>query len=218
MDIPYFVVHYTKNVDRKKRLDDEFKKYNISFVKYMSCNDRENMQGNEHLYDENKNKMNKGQVSLTLKHYFALKEIVENEIPIAVIMEDNVTFKADIKEKVNEYLNEAKNRNLQWDIIFEGDTHYLKYKEGKIDKNIRLYKKSNKETQQCAGSTRCSNFYIINLNAAKRYYQEFVPFDNVCDHWSNHVFRKLNFNIWWVEPSIVHRIMTHKRVAETGKN
>jgi glycosyl transferase, family 25 len=217
MDIPYFVVHYSKNKDRKERLEKEFLKYEISFVKWMSMNDRENMSENEHLYVESKNSINKGQISLTLKHYFALKDIVENEISIAIIMEDNVTFKEDIKKKVNQYLKEAEIRKIEWDIIFEGDTHYLKYKEGKVRKDKLLYKKSNKVTKQCLGSSRCSNFYIINIEAAKVLYKNFVPFNNVCDHWSNYLFRNLNFNIWWVEPPIVHRIMTHKRVAETGK-
>lgn len=217
ISIPYFVIHYTKNTDRKERLIKEFEKYNISDVRWMNENDRENMQLNEHLYQPNNTKkINKGEISLTLKHYFALKEIVEKEIPLAVIMEDNVTFIENIKEKVNMYLNEANKRKLKWDIIFEGDTHYLKYKEDTINKNILLYKKSNQITEQCLGSTRCSNFYIINLNSAKEYYNAFVPFNNVCDHWSNHLFRKLNFNIWWVEPPIVHRIMNHKRIAETG--
>lgn len=216
MDIPYFVVHYTKNKDRKERLEKEFQKYGISFVKWMTENDRENMQSNEHLYVPSKKPINKGQISLTLKHYFALKNIIENEIPIAVIMEDNITFKDNIKNKVEQYLKEASDRKLEWDIIFEGDTHYLKYKEGKVSKDKLLYKKSNIKTDQCQGSTRCSNFYIINLKAAKLLYNNFTPFNNVCDHWSNHLFRKLNFNVWWVEPPIVHRIMTHKRVAETG--
>lgn len=222
MDIPFFVVHYSKNKDRKDRLEKEFNKYGISFVKWMTENDREDMKDNENLYVYSKkysNKpINKGEISLTLKHYFALKDIVENEIPIAVIMEDNVSFKDNIKEKINQYLKEANDRNLEWDIIFEGDTHYLRYKEGKISKDKLLYKKNNKKTNQCEGSSRCSNFYIINLNAAKKYYNSFTPFHNVCDHWSNHLFRILKFNVWWVEPPIVHRIMTHKRVAETGSS
>ena len=220
MDIPFFVVHYTKNSDRRERLIKEFEKYEIKNIRWMDEYDRENLGEMSNLYKFDRNfsdkKINPGQISLTVKHYHALKEIVENKTEIAVIMEDNVTFKDDIKKLVNEYLEEAK--NLDWDIIFDGDTHYLKYKEGKITRDKKLYKKSNYATRQCAGSSRCSNFYIINLKSAKRLYDIFVPFHNVCDHWSNHLFRKLNFNIYWVEPPKVHRIMSHKRVAETGRN
>ena len=222
MDIPYFVVHYSKNIDRKQRLEKEFKKYEISFVKWVKEYDRENMTEKEHLYKHLKKysekPINKGQISLTLKHYYALEQIIKNEIPISVIMEDNVTFTDNIKEKVQDYLKEATDRKLEWDIIFDGDTHYLKYKEGKVTGDKKLYKKTNKITDQCQGSTRCSNFYIITLNAARKYYKAFTPFYNVCDHWSNHLFRKLHFNIWWVEPPIVHRIMNHKRVEESGAN
>ena len=68
------------------------------------------------------------------------------------------------------------------------------------------------------GPLHLLNFYIIKLNVAKRLYDNFVPFHNVCDHWSNYLFRKLNLNVYWVEPPKVHRIISHKRVAETGKN
>jgi GR25 family glycosyltransferase involved in LPS biosynthesis len=179
--------------------------------------DRENMGDREHLYEFNKKytdkPINGGQISLTLKHYKALEEIVKSEVEVAVIMEDNVEFETDIKKLVDEYLKEAPE---DWDIIFEGDTHYLKYKEGEILKGKRLYKKTNKKTDQCLGSARCSNFYILNLECAKKLYKSFVPFYTVCDHWSNYLFRQLKLNIYWVEPPKVHRIMSHARVAESG--
>jgi glycosyl transferase family 25 len=220
MEISYYVVHYTKNKDRRERLNKEFKKYQINNVIWMDDYDRENIGDNINLYKYNpiynNIPINKGEISLTLKHYYALKDIVENNKEYAVIMEDNVTFTDNIKNLVSEYLEEAK--NLNWDIIFEGDTYYLRYEEGKVKKEQKLYKKSNKITKQCQGSSRCSNFYIINLEAAKKLYEYFVPFHNVCDHWSNHLFRKLDFNIYWVEPPKVHRIMSHKRVAFSGND
>lgn len=220
MDIPFFVVHYTKNKDRRERLNKEFEKYEIKDIRWMDEYDRENLGELKELYQFNpgfeRKGINKGQISLTVKHYYALKKIIEEKIEVAVIMEDNVTFKDDIKKLVNDYLEEAK--SLNWDIIFEGDTHYLRYKEGKINKDKKLYKKSNKITRQCLGSTRCSNFYVINLEAAKRLHNIFVPFHNVCDQWSNHLFRRLDFNVYWVEPPKVHRIISHKRVEESGRN
>jgi len=221
MSIPFFVVHYTKNKDRRERLEKEFEKYEIKDVRWIDNYDRENLGEMVKLYQFNprfeRKKINPGQISLTVKHYYALKKIIEEKIEIAVIMEDNVTFKDNIKKLVNEYLEEAK--SLNWNIIFEGDTHYLKYKEGRITGDKKLYRKSNKATRRhFGGSSRCSNFYIINLRSAQLLHDNFVPFHNVCDHWSNHLFRILNFNVYWVEPTKVHRIMTHKRVEETGKN
>lgn len=219
MEIPFFVVHYTKNSDRKERLEKEFQKYEIKDVRWVDEYDRENLGELKNLYQYNrkfsKKPINSGEISLTVKHYMALKKIIEEKFEVAVIMEDNITFTDDIKKLVSEYLEEAK--NLDWNIIFEGDTHYLRYKEGKVSGDKKLYKKSNKITGQCHGSSRCSNFYIINLKSAQILHDNFALFHNVCDHWSNHLFRKLNFNIYWVEPPKVHRIMSHKRVAENGK-
>lgn len=220
MEIPFFIVHYTKNKDRKERLEKEFLTYDINNVTWIKEYDRENLGEIKNLYQYNpkfeKKHLNDGLISVTVKHYTALKKIIEKNIEIAVIMEDNVTFTENIKKLVNEYLEEGK--NLNWDIIFEGDTHYLKYREGRIFKDKKLYKKVNRATSQCGGSTRCSNFYIIKLDVAKKLHDIFVPFHNVCDHWSNHLFRKLNLNVYWVEPPKVHRIMSHQRLAESGKN
>ena len=165
MDIPFFVIHYTKNEERRERLIKEFNKYDIKDVRWIEEYDRENLGEMKELYQYNskfnRDKLNDGLISVTVKHCTALKKIIENNIEVAVIMEDNVTFTDNIQELVDEYLREAN--NLDWDIIFEGDTNYLRYIEGEITQNKKLYKKSNKVTRQCSGSTRCSNFYIINL-------------------------------------------------------
>ena len=53
----------------------------------------------ENLYQFNhkftEKKINPGQISLTIKHYLALKQIVEKKHKIAVIMEDNVSFTSE---------------------------------------------------------------------------------------------------------------------------
>ena len=41
MEIPFFVVHYTKNIERKKRLTEVFEKYQIKDVTWIDNYDRE---------------------------------------------------------------------------------------------------------------------------------------------------------------------------------
>ena len=214
MDIPFYIVHYSKNTDRRKRLEKEFKKYDINNVRWITEYDNDTLKDKEKMYVFNsifeRKKLTKSLISVTVKHWFSLENIIEKKQEVAVIMEDNVTFKADIKKIVNEYLKEAPN---DWNVIYEGDVHYARYKEGKIYPEKKLYKKSNKKTPYLGGSSRCSNFYIINLESAKRMVKELETFSNVHDHWCNYIYRKLDFNIYWVEPPIVHRITSHKRLA-----
>lgn len=209
-EIPFYVVHYSKNIDRKKRLELEFGQYNISNIRWITEYDKETLGVKKEMCTGN---LSDSLISVTVKHWFALKTMIENDNPFAVVMEDNVSFKADIKNLVDEYLKEAPGG---WDIIYEGDTHYARYKEGRVYKHKKLYKKSNRaiDNKEFGGASRCSNFYIINLESAKKMIKELETFDNVHDHYCNTIFRKLNFNVYWVEPPMVHRIMTHKRLAE----
>ena len=48
----------------------------------------------------------KGQIACTYKHYLALKDIVEKDLEIAVIMEDNIEFKGNVPSAINKYIND----------------------------------------------------------------------------------------------------------------
>ena len=51
-------------------------------------------------------KLTLGQISATYKHYLALTDIVINSRKYAVIMEDNVSFKDNIPDTMDKYLNQ----------------------------------------------------------------------------------------------------------------
>lgn len=143
-----------------------------------------------------------GQISCTYKHYLALKNIVDNEIDLAVIMEDNIEFRTqNFPERLNKYIEQLP---PDWDILFEGDT--LKYIEQRRKKELLVYKKYNKVTRQCAGGTNAANCYILSLKTAKQFYDNFLPFYNVIDHYMNDLLRKYNINSYWAVPPVVHRI------------
>ena len=143
-----------------------------------------------------------GEISCTYKHYLALKNIVENNIEIGIIMEDNIEFNTNnFPKKLNNYLEQLPN---DWDILFEGDT--LKYIEKKTRSDLLIYKKKNEVTSQCHGGTNAANCYIIPLKTAKLFYNDFLPFNNVIDHYMNNLLRKYNLNSYWVVPPVVHRL------------
>ena len=104
--IPFYVIHYNKSTDRKKRLIEEFKKYDINNIVWMDKYNREDMGELKNLYQCKlpNQKLNNAQISVTLKHYLSLKDIVDKKIKYAVVMEDNVTFKNDIKKLVHYYI------------------------------------------------------------------------------------------------------------------
>lgn len=147
-------------------------------------------------------KLKLGQISITYKHYLAYEDMVKNNIDLGIIMEDNIEFRTnDFPKLINNYLQQLPEN---WDILYEGDT--LNYIEGKKIEGKLVYKKSNEITNQCHGGTNAANCYILPLKTAKKFYEDFLPFDNVTDHYMNKLLRKYKLNSFWSVPPRVHRI------------
>lgn len=143
-----------------------------------------------------------GQISCCYKHYLSLKDMVENNYPYAVVMEDAAEFLKPVPETLDRYINELNTYYPDWDIIF--DTDWEKYKEGEIQSDRVVYPKNNEVNQYDHGGTRCAHFYLLTQKCAKKLYDNYIPFNHAPDWWMNDLFRKLNIKSFWAEPSIVH--------------
>ena len=174
--------------------------------------------------------LKKGRISCTYKHYLSLQDIIKNNREYAVIMEDDVSFNKDIQLTTQKIIEDANKNYPEWNMIFDGDINHswghcaYYYDEDKIVPNKMVYKKVNfirghknsflvnyshlnNETQGIIhGATRGANYYIVNQKSAKLLYDNFLPFDNIIDHYYNVMIRKLNLNILWSEPPFVHKM------------
>jgi len=139
----------------------------------------------------------RGNICCTYKHYLVLKDIVERNLDMAVVIEDNVSIYGNVPNAIEKYLNEVSS---DWDCIFDSDICGLHFIEGPISPAKSLYKKSNDETAQCAGASRGCNFVIINKKAAQVLYSNYMPIVNNADFQYNHLFRKCNLTSYWPEP------------------
>lgn len=145
--------------------------------------------------------MSKGLISCTYKHYLSLQDIVEHNHEYAVIMEDNMILGKNIPERLNLYIKQLNDMYPDWDVIF--DNAWRKYEEGEIKEGIYVYPKSNEITNQCHGGTKLAQFYLIRLKAAKKLYENYLPFNVAPDWYMNDLFRKLDMKSFWAEPSNV---------------
>lgn len=148
--------------------------------------------------------LTRGQIACTYKHYIALKDIVENKHPVAVIMEDNIEFNSDVSRRIKHYLIDLPEN---WDCLFDSDICDLHYIEGSVSPFQSVYLKSNEVTRQCHGGSRGANFIMIKYEAAKKMYDNFLPFHTVSDHYYNYLLKTLNLNSYWSEPPNVHKIL-----------
>ena len=211
MSIKYYLIH---GVDKSRgpRMIEEFKKGGIdgSEVKWLLHPNKDELteefirrvtvQTDSYSCGAFKraNSVSKGHVSCTYKHYLALKDIMENNYDYGVIMEDNMTIKGDVKERLNIYIKQLNKFYPDWDILF--DYSQGKYTESEIIPGVLVYPKSNEITDAGHGGTRCAPFYLIRNKCARILYDHYLPFNNAPDWWMNDLFRKLNIKSFWAEP------------------
>lgn len=61
--------------------------------------------------------MTHGEIGCFLSHYKIWQEIVKNEDELVMVLEDDVRFEPYFRQKVVNLLREAKELNLQWDLM-----------------------------------------------------------------------------------------------------
>ena len=160
-----------------------------------------------------------GYICVSYKHYMCLKDIVENENEYSVIIEDNINdvININIPDRLNKYLDEVPE---DWDALF--DTQWKSYSvvdEEKVVPSKLVYKKNNAWHPNSSGSTRLAQFYILSKKGANKLYENYLPLGGPPDHWMDELFRKLDMNIYWSEPSFIkyednHKTSTDMRLSE----
>lgn len=203
--IQYYLIHGI-DTSRKPFMEDQFRHFGIPAqdVKWILTPNK---------YDPlppnicTNTALPRGMVACTYKHYLILKDIVENQYPLAVLMEDNIQFNGDVPSAIQKYLNDMP---ADWDMVFDSDYCNL---HGESVSSV--YKKSNEITSQCNGSSKGAHFILFNLRSATRLYESFLPFYHCSDHHYNELARKLNLNVYWAEPPNVHKVRRPSTWADT---
>lgn len=96
-----YVCHYSKNTDRKQKLlsDPRFKV--LTDVTWIDWYDKEELVC-QWIKKHCDSPITLSEISLSLKHYEALRHMVEHQIPEALVFEDDVVFSEGWFEKVKE--------------------------------------------------------------------------------------------------------------------
>ena len=84
-----------------------------------------------------------GQIAVTYKHFLALQDMVLHSYPVAVIMEDNISFLDNVPAKIEKYLSQLP---PDWDLLFDSDFGGWLFIESPTDDDKLVYLKSNYPT------------------------------------------------------------------------
>jgi GR25 family glycosyltransferase involved in LPS biosynthesis len=163
-----FVINLKKRIDRKNKMETILKKYNI----FENCNfitaidgeyelDNYNFSVIDNWFDPFKNRnIKKGEIATTLSHYAVWKKIVDENISMALILEDDIEFSDNI-ENMLDYLNEYMKKNSELDSCYLGRNplNYTLNLGDEIIINDYLLK---------AKSSYNNHAYILTYNGAKK--------------------------------------------------
>jgi hypothetical protein len=87
----FYVIHYTKNTDRRAQLEKQLKDFDIVDVEWITEYDKEDPII-EKIKKITNSPLSPAMISCNLKHYIAMEKMVREDIPEAVILEDDVVF------------------------------------------------------------------------------------------------------------------------------
>ena len=196
-----FVVHYSKLVDRKKHILQQFEKHNITDYEFVEI-DREKLdKQNIEVFQENYSNI---LIAISLSHFYAYKEISE-KYESALILEDDVVLSENFTANLNLYISQLPE---DYDMLFIGDGCNLHIEQSKIIPNQFIYEKCIYPTSWGGdGATRCSDSYVVSKKCAKKlceYIKNLSYKINLpSDWWLNVASRDNNFKVYWAEPTIV---------------
>ena len=197
-----FVLHYSKLVDRKRHILEQFNKQGIIDYEFIEKYDREDLEDCDMLLFDKCVK--KSMMSLMNKHFYVYNIIAEN-YEYALILEDDVILCDNFIEKLNIYITQLP-ENI--DMLFIGDGCNLHIEKHKLIPNKNIYEKCLYPTSWGGdGASRCSDSYIITKKCANKMceyinnlkYKITLP----SDWWLNVAARDNNFKVYWAEPTIV---------------
>jgi len=189
-----FVLHYSKLVDRKRFIMDQFEKQNITDYEFIEQHNKEELV-NKHLFKE----LSDSKISLIMKHFHVYRQAIHHDI--SLIFEDDVILADNFNETLQKYMSQLPK---DFDMLFIGDGCNL-HIPSVPNKNI--YEKGLYPTKWGGnGASRCSDSYIISNKCALKlcsYISKMTSMKLPIDWWINEAARDMKLKVYWAEPTIV---------------
>ena len=125
MDIPIYIVNLKRRDDRQIKLTKELAEHNIDNYQFTEAVDGKDLNlpemAEKNLISFERTNLKSGEVGCYLSHYNILKSILNSSNELNLILEDDVWFVPNFRNRLNRALRLAK--NAEWDMFFIG-IHY----------------------------------------------------------------------------------------------
>jgi GR25 family glycosyltransferase involved in LPS biosynthesis len=221
--IPIYIIHYKKLIDRRRYLDKALRDEGFTNINWIDHIDRDTMtteQKNMYKYDEDKwyslnstwkefrskpRQLSQGEIACTVSHIFIYKEIIDKEIPYALIFEDDAILLDSFYERLYKVFEELKEQNF--DICYLGDAFGWtidNYKFGYLGSQNKNKKIENKNVYPMI-SSKCAESFLLSNSGAKHFYNNFIPFCLPPDWMHTPIIINMHMKCFWAEPALIHQ-------------
>lgn len=211
-DFECYIVHYTGHTDRKKFMQNQLakeglvctfvEKYDREEITYqMACSNfiwtlNEYMKRSHMYFGFAGFMMKPEELSLNLKHKEAMRMFLEDSNKqYMLVLEDDAILCHNFKKTINSYLSTLPS---DWDAAFIGQGAGKRIPQHMIVSNIHWYRKDYP-------SDRCTDSILFTRAEVERIHfhleQDKIAFP--IDHELSYLFRKMQSNVYWLEPPIV---------------
>ncbi|MEY0674362.1 glycosyltransferase family 25 protein [Providencia rettgeri] len=186
-----FVINLVERPDRKKFMQDQLNNSNLNyqFIEAVDGRTLSNDEINSITLNFHDSYLTRGEVGCALSHLKAYKKIVDENIDMALILEDDAVLPSNLSSIAHEIESIDKKNNPN---IYLLSDVFSYIKNSPLTKNIYRINDATK-----------AHGYIINKLAAKRLLDKLYPIRYEADMWT--VFNFFNYaNIYCVQPHVIN--------------
>lgn len=219
--IPIFVINMKKDTDRKKYMEQLSEEYGL-FFKFIEAIDGKNLneKGISKAYNKEKSiralgrEMTKSEIGCALSHLSVYKQMIDQNIEIAIVFEDDI----QIEKGFTSIMNTIKKLPSDWELVLLG------YHRGGVEHKKTIsssrYKRKITDKYTLVRLIRLglgSYGYLINLQGAKKLVKQLETIKKPID---NYTGSDTYVNLYAISPRVIgiNNVLTEQSNLEIERN
>lgn len=188
-----YIIHVSTDFEREKHIRKEIAKTSFDFT-FINKGDIKDLTTDilaQYFVDMSVPSI----ISCAYKHILVYKDMIDNQVDYAIILEDDIYLYKNFEKKITEIVDEIKERKLS-NFLISLEESTLQYVKGsEREKRKLLYLKKH---------GRCTGAYIIDIESAKAMMREIETHKcNTPIDWLHNIHSEKGLiNIYWAHPPI----------------
>jgi len=184
VNIPVFVISLKSSLERRRRLEEHFKKIGLAFEWYDAMYGKDLSEDeiakycNMEAIKNSPNWLTRSAIGCALSHYNIYKEVLRRDLPYAIIFEDDIVLKKDFQKTIEALLPQLRKSEVI-------SLFYQSWEPLKLisDSAIEFYKPYKLHDLADMMQPISAAAYLITHDACKTLSESILPIKYTADSW-----------------------------------